>query len=99
MYALVSKYDIMEISSSDEANRLAGIYMARHIIPKEYPDDARQIALATVEGLDCVVSWNMGHIVKAKAMIGTGLINRREGYAQVCLATPREVLEYDAGAD
>ncbi|GHU46778.1 hypothetical protein FACS1894200_01050 [Spirochaetia bacterium] len=50
-------------------------------------------------GLDCVVSWNMGHIVKAKAMIGTGLINKREGYAQVCLATPREILEYDTRAD
>ncbi|GHU24297.1 hypothetical protein FACS1894172_10440 [Spirochaetia bacterium] len=99
MYALVRSYDMVEIPRSDQADRLADIYMARGIIPKKYPDDACQIALAAVMGLDCVVSWNMGHIVKTKAMIGTGLINKREGYAQVCLATPREILEYDTRAD
>jgi hypothetical protein len=62
-------------------------------------DDARQIALASIKGFDCVVSWNMGHIVKTKAMIGTGLINKREGYPQICLATPKEIMDYDTTAD
>jgi hypothetical protein len=95
MYAIIEKYGIGRYPKNGEANRLADIYMTRGIIPAIYPDDARQIALATIKGLDCVVSWNMGHIVKQKAMIGTGFVNKREGYAQICLATPKEILEYD----
>ncbi|GHU49086.1 hypothetical protein FACS1894200_07250 [Spirochaetia bacterium] len=77
---------------------MADIYIARGIIPVIYPDDARQIALAAIERLDCVVSWNMGHIVKQKTMIGTGLVNKREGYPQICLATPKEIMDYDTTA-
>jgi hypothetical protein len=95
MYALINTYGIIQLPRSEEAQRLGGIYMVRHIVPEEYPDDAYQIALASVEGLDCVVSWNMGHIVKQKAMIGTGLANIRAGYPQICLASPKEILEYD----
>jgi hypothetical protein len=69
MYALISLFDIETLPKSKEAERLADIYMARGIIPMIYSDDARQIALASIEGLDCVVSWNMGHIVKQKTMI------------------------------
>jgi hypothetical protein len=98
MYGLVADYGIRELPKSDEAQRLADIYMEQHIVPKEYPDDAWHIALATVRGLDCVVSCNMGHIVKQKAMIGTGIINKRAGYLPVILTSPKELLEYDTGA-
>jgi len=42
-----------------------------------------------------VISYNLGHIVKTKTMIGTGLANLREGYRQIGLSTPKEVLDYD----
>jgi hypothetical protein len=99
MYALVPKYGIIELPRSDEADRIADIYLARHIVPVKYLGDARHIALATVTNLDCVVSWNMGHIVKLKATIGTGIINKREGYAQICLATPKEIKDYDTATN
>ena len=95
MYALIKKYGIIELPRSDEADRVGDIYIARHIVPVKYPGDAWHISLATVTNLDCVVSWNMGHIVKLKATIGTGLVNKRECYAQICLATPKEIIEYD----
>ncbi|GHU53849.1 hypothetical protein FACS1894200_14330 [Spirochaetia bacterium] len=98
MYALVPRFGIETLPKSKEVERLADIYMAKRIIPPEYPDDARQVALASIEGFDCVVSWNMGHIVKQKTMIGTGFINKREGYPQICLATPKEIMEYDTTA-
>jgi hypothetical protein len=98
MYGLITDNGILALPKSQKAEQLADIYMERHIVPTVYPDDARQIALATIEGLDCVVSWNMGHIVKQKAMIGTGIINKREGYLPVILSTPKELLEYDTAA-
>jgi hypothetical protein len=71
------------------------MYIKKDIIPSKFRDDALHIATATVNNLDFVVSYNLGHIVKTKTMIGAGLANLREGYRQIGLSTPTEVLEYD----
>jgi predicted nucleic acid-binding protein len=78
-----------------EAQRLAGIYVAKGIIPQKYATDALHIATATVEEFDFVVSYNFGHIVKLKTIIGVGFVNLREGYKQIGLTTPGEVIDYD----
>ena len=65
------------------------------IIPAKFQEDALHIATAVVNNLDFVLSFNYGHIVKTKTMIGVGLANLREGYCQIGLSTPTEVLEYD----
>jgi hypothetical protein len=95
MYGLVSKYNIDVLPSADEIGRLGVLYINKGIIPGKYDDDALHIATATVERLDFVISYNYNHIVKLKTIIGTGLINRREGYQQVGLSTPKEILDYD----
>jgi hypothetical protein len=99
MSTLIEKYGIIVLSTSDEINRIADRYIAKHIIPAKYPDDARHLAMATVNDLDFVVSWNMGHIYKPKTMVGVGFVNNREGYKQIGITTPTEVLEYDATTD
>jgi predicted nucleic acid-binding protein len=95
MLVLVEKYTQKPFSRDAETERLAGIYLDKKIIPVKYIEDAQHIASATVNGLDFVVSYNFGHIVKLKTMIGTGFANLREGYRQVGITTPEEVLEYD----
>jgi predicted nucleic acid-binding protein len=95
MTALIERFNVTELTADKEIERLARIYIDRKIIPKNYPDDALHIATATVCELDCVVSYNMGHIVKSKTMIATGFINKREGYLPVIISTPEEVIEYD----
>jgi hypothetical protein len=57
--------------------------------------DAQHIAAATINKLDFVVSFNLGHIVKPKTMIGTGFANLHHGYHQVGLCSPLEVIDYD----
>ena len=83
------------LAVSPEVTRIADIYIKKGIIPEKYSEDALNIAIATVNNLDFVISYNLGHIVKTKTMIGTGLTNLREGYRQIGLSTPTEVLEYD----
>jgi hypothetical protein len=95
MYALIDKYGITILSQSDEIDHLASIYVANEIIPVGSETDAAHIAATTVNQLDFVVSYNMGHIVKQKTMVGTGFVNKREGYAQIGIANPKEVVEYD----
>jgi hypothetical protein len=95
MSTLITKYGIIQLPISDEMERIADRYIARRIIPENYPDDALHLAVATVGDLDFVVSWNMGHIYKQKTMVGVGFVNKREGYHQIGITTPAEVLEYD----
>jgi predicted nucleic acid-binding protein len=99
MLALVKKYTRKIFPCDAETERLAGIYLDKKIIPVKYIEDAQHIASASVNGLDFVVSYNFGHIVKLKTMIGTGFANLREGYRQVGISTPEEVLEYDTERD
>jgi predicted nucleic acid-binding protein len=94
MIALIDKYKITVLPLSKEIELLGAIYVSKGIIPEKYKDDATHIAAATVNGLDFVVSYNYNHIVKLKTIIGTGLINRMEGYQQVGLSTPKEILDY-----
>jgi hypothetical protein len=99
MYSLIKKYDILVLPTSNEIDRLAGIYIKMGIIPADYPNDAKHLAATTVNRLDFCVSCNMGHIMKQKAMIGTGFVNLREGYPHIGITSPQEVIEYDKPAN
>jgi len=95
MNDLYEKYIKRTLESSPETKRMAEIYINKGIIPAKSRIDALHIAYAVVNNLDFVISYNMGHIIKTKTMIGTGLVNLREGYRQIGLSTPTEVLNYD----
>ena len=51
------------------------------------------IAIASVHGLDCVLSYNFQHINKLKTKILTERVNRAEGYKGIVICTSREVLD------
>jgi hypothetical protein len=46
----------------DEARLLAEKIIAGRDIPEEYPEDALHIAVAAVNGMDAVITWNFTHI-------------------------------------
>jgi hypothetical protein len=51
---------------SDESEDLADAYLQAGIIPAKKRDDARHVAIATVAGLDIVVSWNHRHLANER---------------------------------
>ena len=92
---LIKEYQVEVIPINNEAERLASLYIKEGVISEKYGTDATHIAVATIYGLDCIVSLNFKHIVKRKTKIGTRSINTREGYGQIDIHTPLEVIEYD----
>jgi hypothetical protein len=92
MVNLIGKYGIKMLNHSDETVRLANIYIDKYIIPAKFETDARHIAIASVNGLDCVISYNFKHINKMKAKVMTARINRAEGYNSIIICTSKEVL-------
>ena len=92
MKALIDDHRITIIRANDEADRLAGLYITERIIPEKYLTDALHIALATVAGLDFIISLNFQHIVKHRTKIGTEIINAREGFKRVFIYNPKEII-------
>ena len=43
--------------------------------------------------MDIILSWNFKHIVKRKTIILTGFVNSKEGYKDIDIYSPLEVIE------
>ena len=95
MLALINKYDIKVLNISDEARELANIYVNEGIIPLKYIYDGLHIACATANDLEYIFSLNFKHINKLRTKAMTSVINVREGYRQIVIASPMEVVEVD----
>lgn len=57
--------------------------------------DCLHIALATIHSADILVSWNFKHIVNVIRIIGYNAVNHKEGYKQIDIRSPRELLSYE----
>ena len=76
-----------------EVERLAVKYVDEGIIPTAHSDDALHIALASVNDMDIVVSWNFEHIVRHKTRVEVNGVNKLLGYQEIDICTPLEVIE------
>ncbi|GBR73763.1 putative PIN domain protein [Candidatus Termititenax aidoneus] len=87
------KYERHEVS--EEMLALSQKYMAENIVTKKYYGDALHIAIATVLGVDVLVSWNFKHIANLNKIKLFNSVNLREGYGILDIRTPLEVTEND----
>ena len=93
MSCLIQQYNITILALTDEADRLADVYVAEGIIPQKYRIDGLHIALTTTNDLDMILSMNFQHIVKRKTILATGKINNLNGYRAIEIYSPMEVIE------
>ena len=93
MMSLFGEYNIPVLGMSDEAEKLADLYIAEGVIPPRYRNNGLHIAIATVNDLDMVISMNFQHIVKRKTVKMTGHINTMNGYRAIEIYSPMEVIE------
>jgi hypothetical protein len=76
-----------------ESEKMADRYVEEGIIPERYRSDALHIAVAVINGIDAIVSWNFEHIVKLKTRVMVNGINRLLGYHEIEICSPEEVVE------
>ena len=91
MLALVGEYGVKVLVVESEAERLAEIYINEGVIPARFIYDGLHIAIATINDLEYIFSLNFKHINKLKTKTMTSIINLREGYRPVTIASPMEV--------
>jgi len=77
----------------EEARTLAEKLVAGRGIPVEYPEDALHIAIAAVNGLDVIVTWNFAHMNNPFTRVRVRSIVEEHGYVCPEICSPEELLE------
>lgn len=92
---LIEEYQPFELTNTADVEELSEKYIAADIVPAKYKADVIHIAFAVAHDLDVVVSWNLQHIVKLKTRLEVNGINKIEGYKEIEICTPQEVIVND----
>jgi predicted nucleic acid-binding protein len=93
LFNLINKYEFKELEFDRESEELAKWYIKEGVIPEKYEEDAFHIAIASVNNLDVLISWNFSHIVKLKTKMRVAGINRMLGYKEIEIVSPWEVVK------
>ena len=97
---LLSNYDktfFERVILTNEARELADKYIAEKVVGRASLDDCRHIALATINKVDVLTSWNFKHIVNLSRINGYNAVNLKNGYKIIEIRTPRELINYGEG--
>ena len=78
-----------------EAEVLAQAYLSAKVVSPNYADDARHVAIATVEQVSLIVSWNFKHLANYQRETGFNGVNLLQGYRPVRILTPLELIYGD----
>lgn len=85
--------DFMEnVSLGVEAEALADRYISEKVVASKHIVDARHIAVATVERVDVLASWNFKEMVNLDRIRAFNAVNMRMGYPLLEIRSPREIL-------
>lgn len=85
----------IEADYNEEAIELADFYQAEGIVGPTSLTDCRHIAIATVNKINILASWNFKHIVNLNKIRLYNAVNLKNGYNVLEIRTPRELLEYE----
>ena len=92
---VLSKYPenfVERVFLSEEAIQLADFYISEKVVGKSSVEDCRHIAIATINKVDVLVSWNFNHIVNLDRIRGYNSVNLKNGYSIIEIRSPKELL-------
>jgi hypothetical protein len=87
---LLDEIPLLDIKQ--EAITLARVLVDKGPIPEKAAVDALHIAVATVHGMDYLLTWNCKHIANAEMQTAVSKICRTAGYEPPIICTPEELL-------
>jgi hypothetical protein len=82
------------IELTQETMDLADKYISEKVVGRTSLEDCRHIALATINRVDVLASWNFKHIVNLDRIKGYNSVNLKLGYPTIEIRTPQELVSY-----
>ena len=84
--------DIPLLELRNEARDLAEQFIRYKALPKKANEDSLHIAIATIYGLDYLLTWNCKHIANAEIQKRIAKISVEQGYDMPIICTPLELM-------
>jgi predicted nucleic acid-binding protein len=93
LLSLILEVAPTQLDIDEEAIRLANAYVKHGVLSDKRTTDARHVAIASVAGLDAIVSWNYRHLVNRRRRDAFNGVNAIMGYRPIDIITPPEVFD------
>jgi len=91
----IPKESMEYVELTEEAMDLAQKYISEGVIGEGKLVDAEHIAIATINRVDVLVSWNFRHIVNLEKIHGFNAVNLKMGHPLLEMRSPWEVIIYE----
>ena len=89
----IKEFSVLPVSA--ESKELSNVYIDQGIVTEIHREDAEHIAIATVSGMDAVVSWNFRHIVNYFKIKRFNAVNLEQYYKTIDIISPKEIIDED----
>ena len=86
----ITKFTVLSLS--DDVEELAREIIQKGAINASYSEDAYHIAIAIINEMDFLLSWNFRHIVRKKTKDIVRMISSLKNLRQIEILTPAEIL-------
>ncbi len=83
-------YEVVE--SSFESEALRDSYLDANVVGYASRNDAHHVAIASVERVDMIVSWNFKHVVHLDKIRAFNAANLPEGCPLIEVRSPKEIV-------
>ncbi len=80
------------LSITEKVEWLAKEYIRHGAVPDSYSEDSYHIAIAVLNGIEYLLSWNFKHIVRKTTRDTVAMVNRLNNLTQIEIMTPAELL-------
>ena len=87
---ILRDFPLLEVEQA--VQNLAAQFLRQSNLPLKAADDALHIAVATVYGLDYLLTWNCKHIANAQIQKKLAQISLNSGYELPIICTPYELM-------
>jgi predicted nucleic acid-binding protein len=89
MLEFLANFEVLPIT--EEARQLGNEYLKGGAIPPASANDAYQIAIAVLNEMDVVLSWNFKHIVRRRTKTTVQMINASKRLRSIDIMSPPEL--------
>lgn len=94
---VIESFSTLDVS--DEAERLAQAYLSELLLPQNALADALHLAVASINEVDYLLTWNCRHIARGSVKRKLPDINAARGLVSPTICTPEELMYDDQDMD
>ena len=93
LLSTIDRYTPEFLAPDEESDRMIEEYLNGGLLSNNHLVDLSHLAIASVNDMDMLVSWNLKHLVKSRTRMLANAINRKNGYHEIEICTPEEAIE------